>query len=233
MTIEILNQRVEALEKQLALFLNNEQETDKSKKPKKSNINNKFGQDVKSRAGSTRNGFANTFANNNSNSTTEKQVKERNEELGINPDICMYCNINPKEDNDHLIPQCCTKNSIYGQNNTLNRVPACSQCNGKKGGKVNHEFKLWLNKYCKWSQNKIDILFNWINKNKDNLFINEEGCKYLEEQYKHIDMFHEIFQNSCKNKEDIMINFIKHIAQYTSLRDKATQIFTETPVLLE
>jgi hypothetical protein len=35
MTIEILSQRIEVLEKQLALLLNTEQETDNSKKPKK------------------------------------------------------------------------------------------------------------------------------------------------------------------------------------------------------
>ena len=35
MTIETLSQRIEVLEKQLALLLNTEQETDNSKKPKK------------------------------------------------------------------------------------------------------------------------------------------------------------------------------------------------------
>ena len=194
---------------------------------------NKFGQDVKSRAGSTRNGYANTYANNNSKPTTEEQVKKRNEELGINPDICMYCLINHKEDNDHLIPQCCITESIYGQNNSLNRVPSCSQCNGKKQGKVNDKFKLWLKEYCNWSQNKIDNLFNWINKNREYLFINKEGCEYLEKQYKHINMIHDIFQKSCENKEDIMNNLLKNIAQDKFLRDKAIQILKETPVLQE
>lgn len=195
----------------------------KTIKSKKKN----FGQNVKSRAGSSRNGLANTYANNNSKPTTEKQVKERNEDLGINPDICMYCNINPKKDDDHLIPQCCTKNSIYGQNNSLNRVPSCSQCNGKKGGKVNDELKLWLKDYCKWSTDKIHNLFKWINKNKDYLFIDEEGCNYLEDQYKYINMFHDISQKSCENKEDIMINLLKNIAQDEFLRDKAKQIISK------
>ena len=179
----------------------------------KPTTNNSFGQDVKSRAASSRNGFANSYANNNSKSTTENQVKERNKELGIDPDICMYCNNNPKKDNDHLIPQCCTRKSIYGQNNNLNRVPSCSKCNEKKSGKVNDEFKFWLKDYCKWSQNKIDNLFNWINKNKDNLFIDEEGCNYLENQFNHINMIHDICQKSCEDNEDIMDNIIKYIAQ--------------------
>ena len=46
-------------------------------------------------------------------------------------------------------------------------------------------------------------------------------------------MIHDIFQKSCENKEDIMINLLKNIAQDKFLRDKAIQIFKETPVLQE
>lgn len=193
----------------------------------KPTTNNNFGQDVKSRAGSTRNGFNNTFAKNNSISITQEQVEERNQILNIIPNMCIYCNVKPKEADDHLIPQCCTKNSIYGHNNTLNKVPSCGLCNGSKGGRVNSQLKVWLKDYCGWCENKIDILFNWIEKNKDYLYINKKGCNYLDDQHKNINLIHDIFQKSCENKEDIMINIIKYIAKDSTLRDKANQIFAE------
>lgn len=194
----------------------------------KPNTNNNFGQDVKSRAGSSRNGFNNTFAKNNSKLVSQDEVKERNDLLKIDPNFCMYCGNKQKEADDHLIPQCCTKNSIYGHNNILNKVPSCSLCNGSKGGKVNLQFKEWLKDYCGWSENKISILFNWIEKNKDCLYINKEGCDYLDEQHKTINLIHNLFQKSCENKEDIMDNIIKYIAQHKILSDKTKQIMLKT-----
>lgn len=193
----------------------------------KSKGNNNFGQNVKSRAGSTRNGFNNTYAKNNSILVTQEELEKRNRQLDINPDICMYCCDKPKEANDHLIPQCCTTNSIYGHNNNLNRVPSCSSCNSKKGGKVNLELKLWLKEYCNWSENKINKLFDWIEKNKEYLYLDKEKCDYLNEQHKYINICHEIFQKSCENKEDIMDNLIKYIAKDSTLKHKAKQLILE------
>ena len=177
----------------------------------RSNNNNSFGQDVKSRAGSTRNGFNNTFAKNNIISISQEEIKERNQILNINHNKCMYCKVKPKEEDDHLIPQCCTRESIYGNNNALNKVPSCSLCNRSKGGKVNLDLKVWLKKYCSWSENEINILFNWIEKNKHNLQINKQDSDYLDEQHKHINKIHNILQKSCENKEDIMDNLNKYI----------------------
>ena len=139
----------------------------------------------------------------------------------------MYCKIQPKKDDDHLIPTCNTKYSVYGHNNNLNRVPSCSLCNGKKGGKVHSEFKLWLKEYCNWPQDKIDNLFKWIEENKKYLYLDKKNCDYLNEQHKYINTCHDIFQKSCENKQDIISNIIKHIAKDSTLRDKAKQIFAE------
>ena len=106
---------------------------------------NKFGQDVKSRNGSTRNGLNVSISNIHSEEVTNEQIEERNKKLSIDNNKCFYCgSINYKLVNDHLIPTCCTKYSIYGQNNNLNKVYSCESCNSKKSGKVNKEFKLWL-----------------------------------------------------------------------------------------
>ena len=179
---------------------------------KKNNVE-KFGQNVKSRAGSTRNGFNVTAANIYSELVTDEQIMKRNNILEINNKICMYCKKNAKTDDDHLIPTCNTSKSIYGQNNSLNKVPSCSTCNSKKSAKVDEELKLWLNDYCKWSKIKIDILFNWIKDNKKYLYLDEKICNYLNVNHQHINKIHEIFQSSCEKKEDIMSNLIDYLLQ--------------------
>ena len=167
----------------------------------------KFGQDVKCRSGSTRNGFNNTFANYNRKLVTKEQLLDRNNKLNIKPNICMYCKVHTsKITNDHLIPTCNTSTSIFGQNNDLNIVPACSSCNGTKGGKSGEELYKWLMEELNWSSEEVDVLSRWINDNKDYLYFNkEEDIKYIIEQHKDLNIVHDSVQKSCINKEPILI----------------------------
>ena len=173
---------------------------------------NRSGQDAKSRNGSSRNGYNVSVSNFHSKEITNEQIEERNKKLLIDNFECYYCGSkNRKLVEDHLIPSCCTKHSIYGQNNGLNIVYSCDSCNGKKGGKVNEEFKSWLKTYCKWDDIKINNLFKWIDENKENLQLNEELVKYLNSQHKHINIIHELYQSAAKKKEDIIENLINYV----------------------
>ena len=68
-----------------------------------------------------------------------------------------------------MIPSVSRKNSIYGQSNRLNIVPACNTCNSKfKSGKTPKElFELLRTNeiYNMWTEDKIEILKNWIEEN--------------------------------------------------------------------
>lgn len=182
----------------------------------KSTSNNNFGQDIKARAGTSRNGFNNTFAKNNCKEITPEEISERDKILKIIPNMCMYCKIKPKEANDHLIPQCRTQNSIYGQNNSLNKVPSCNSCNGSKGGKVDDEFRVWLKDKCNWSGKEISDLFDWIDYKRSYLYLDEKKCDYLNKQHKHINKFHNSCQKACINDEDIITTFIRDMANDTN-----------------
>tara|TARA_Y100000389_G_scaffold94844_2_gene91492 strand:- start:15548 stop:16141 length:594 start_codon:yes stop_codon:yes gene_type:complete len=165
------------------------------------------GQGVISRASSTRNGF-NVSADdynsiNNSMDPPPKLVEKRNNVLGIKHGTCFYCKENGNT-NDHLIPTCNTKYSIYGQNNILNIFPCCGNCNGSKSAKVNIQLKEWLktrNDY--WSEDKINVLFGWIEENKEYLYMNEEWIEYLNEQHKTINIAHDVMNFCAKFKKNI------------------------------
>ena len=173
--------------------------------------NKKFGQNAKSRAGSTRNGFNVSVSNTCSKDVLPEQITKRNDDLQIDINMCFYCKDNIYTDDDHLIPSCRTQLSIYGQNNMLNRIPSCKTCNGSKGGKTDEEFKKWLQSNCHWEDEKIKILFEWIEINTDNLYLDKETVEYLNTQHVHINKMHDIMQQSAEKKEDIMTNLIKHI----------------------
>ena len=170
--------------------------------------NNNHGQDVRSRAGSTRNGFNVSYANHNSVEPPPELVKERNEKLDIKDGLCLYCG-EEGNTNDHLVATCNTKYSIYGQNNSLNIVPCCRSCNGSKGGKVNSQFKKWLKDNHNWSQDKISVLFIWIEENKEYLLL--DAVQYLNGEHQTINILHDIMDKSAKNKESTMENLIKHL----------------------
>tara|TARA_B110000977_G_scaffold191432_1_gene263551 strand:+ start:1186 stop:1794 length:609 start_codon:yes stop_codon:yes gene_type:complete len=166
------------------------------------------GQGVNSRASSTRNGFNVSASNynsiNNSMNLPPKLVEKRNNILGVKHGTCYYCKENRNTTDDHLIPTCNTKYSIYGQNNILNIFPCCGNCNGSKSAKVNIQLKEWLktrNDY--WSEDKINVLFGWIEENKEYLYMNEEWIEYLNEQHKTINSAHNVMNICSKNKEDI------------------------------
>ena len=178
----------------------------------------KCGQDVKSRAGSTRNGYNVSFSNYNKEEISEEQIKQKNEELQINPNICFYCKTSNKEDGDHLIPTCKTKTSIYGQNNALNIVPSCKKCNSSKGSKEGEELKYWLKTYCNWDITMIDNLFITIEKNKKYLYFNKADSDYLNSQHIHINNFHEVAEKCAKEKKNIHEEMIKYyITNYPDL----------------
>jgi len=166
------------------------------------------GQSVISRASSTRNGFNVSASNNNSINNSmnlpPKLVEKRNNILGVKHGTCYYCKENRNTTDDHLIPTCNTKYSIYGQNNILNIFPCCGNCNGSKSAKVNIQLKEWLkarNDY--WSEDKINVLFGWIEENKEYLYMNEEWSEYLNEQHKTINITHSVMNICAKNREDI------------------------------
>jgi len=161
------------------------------------------GQGVISRASSTRNGLNVSVSNYNSMNPPPELVEKRNNILGVKHGTCHYCK-EKGNTNDHLIPTCNTKYSIYGQNNILNIFPCCGDCNGSKSAKVNIELKEWLktrNDY--WSEDKINDLFGWIEENKEYLYMNKEWIEYLNEQHKTINIVHDVMNICAKNREDI------------------------------
>ncbi len=172
-----------------------------------------FGQGIKARASTSRNGINNSFARYNSKTVTSDQIKNRNTVLNVDPELCMYCRDAFSKTDDHLIPACNTRDSIFGQNNYLNRVPCCKKCNSSKGGRVNQKFKTWLTKYALWSQKEIDTLFSWINQNKTYLYLEDDSVTYLKRQHQIIDKIHEIIEDSCKNKEEIADNLREYFAK--------------------
>tara|TARA_R110002072_G_C7817470_1_gene523072 strand:- start:66 stop:707 length:642 start_codon:yes stop_codon:yes gene_type:complete len=165
-----------------------------------------FGQGIKNRASTSRNAINNSYAKYKSKDVTPDQIKNRDTILNIDPELCMYCRDASKQTDDHLIPACNRTDSIFGQNNNLNRIPCCKKCNSSKGGNTGQKFKNWLENYSHWSVEKIDILFKWIDNNKAYLYLEDEAVVYLKRQHEISDVMHDIMEKSCKNQEEIFDN---------------------------
>ena len=124
-------------------------------------------------------------------------------ELNIDYAQCFYCEIDlstVEKNNDHLIPSCNTTYKIYGHNNCLNKVPSCSNCNGSKGGKVDNQLKKWLKSRCNWDDIKITKLFEWIMKNKEYLYLNDDLVKIIENGHETINLIHKTWEKCANNK---------------------------------
>ena len=180
----------------------------------------KLGQNVKNRAGSSRNGFATSVSNNSEIIITEEQINERNKTLEIDHTICLYCD---KKANtiDHFIPSCNTTESIYGCNNKLNCFPSCSKCNNSKGGKVNQKLKEWLpTRSPKWNPEKIDILINWCDNNKKYLYLSNEDIEYIQKNKEIIDKTHETWEECAKTKKSLNLETMHKLWLLSSEEDK-------------
>ena len=182
------------------------------------NSRKKKGQNIKNRAGSSRNGFATSVANNSEIIVTEQQVLERDNYLGIEKNVCFYCNQEAGV-TDHLIPSCNTTKHIYGSNNELNYVPSCAKCNGSKGGKVDKELEGWL-KLKGWNEEKIIRLRKWIIDNKEYIYLSNRDVKYIEETNISITKFHVTAEECVRLRKKVDFEIIKEYINNLSKEEK-------------
>lgn len=197
-------------------------------------VQEKFGQTVSNRSGSTRNGYAVSIANAHKITISYEQILSRNLELGIDDGQCYYCDIdltNAEKNNDHLIPSCNTTHKIFGHNNSLNKVPSCSKCNGSKGGKVNSNFAKWLKSEPRnWDDNKIEILFNWISKNQEYLYLNDNLVDVIIKVHETINLIHKTLQECSSSNSNVTIQIINALIKSLTNDEKKEIIIT--PIII-
>jgi len=162
-------------------------------------------QTMKGRAGSTRNGFVQSYSISRSPIITEKEVQNRDDLLNIDNNVCYWCKNNSMECLDHILPVCNTVNNIYSYTNKLCLFPSCSNCNSKvKGGKPWEKWKLvLLDKYkTVWSCEAVEILDCWINNNLKKLMFSQKDIGYINKQHDFINIVHNIGEYCAQTGKD-------------------------------
>ena len=164
---------------------------------------------VKGRTSSTKNGAVHSFVNYHApkDYTTDEEIASRNKHLGIKINVCFWCNTNPKEAMDHMVPVSCPKHNIIGTSSKLNMVPSCTRCNSHlKGGKPP---EIWIEHLQKhfpdvWTKGKVKKLRKYIDDNKSKLYFDENVTTYMfQELYPGIQKFHTVLEECIKNKNKL------------------------------
>ena len=196
---QLLEEIVKAFLQYKGELLDPDTVTDQRKYEKKLAKVPKAGALVKGRSASTKHGYVCSMSKEHGPKITEDEEKERNERLGIDPTVCFWCKKNKKECNDHLHPCVNTKESQYSFINALNIVPACNECNNKKGGTPLKEWVALLDECNGWDTERKEELLTWSAENKHKLLMPEDHCKFIEAKFVEIDENHTKYDNDIKN----------------------------------
>lgn len=158
-------------------------------------IGNKITNDMKARAGSSRNGCVIQLMNHlkELEPIPTGIVDKFYRITGIkeNPNKCFWCKkkLLKQIDKEHIIPTCKTKTAIYGTNYVINIVPSCKDCNGKKSAKTGEELKVFLRERS-WDEPNIEQFMTFIEENKKWYMADESKVEMLEEMFLEINDFH-------------------------------------------
>jgi len=158
-------------------------------------IGNKITNDMKARAGSSRNGCVIQLMNHlkELEPIPTGIVDKFYRITGIkeNPNKCFWCKkkLLKQVDKEHIIPTCKTKTAIYGTNYVINIVPSCKDCNGKKSAKTGEELKVFLRERS-WDEPNIEQFMTFIEENKKWYMADESKVEMLEEMFLEINDFH-------------------------------------------
>ena len=165
----------------------------------------KAGTTVKGRDTSSRHGFVVTYSKQNSPFISKGDIKDRNDLLNIQENICFWCKKHTRQCNDHAHPCVNSKKSEYSYTNALNIVPSCNSCNSKKGGLSLEEWIPFLD----WCEEDKKIYTRWLDENNHKLLFCQNQVEYLECQFKSINKIHELLHKSATMNIDItqFINF--------------------------
>lgn len=141
---------------------------------------------LKDRSSTLVNGFINTVCNNRTPSVVggdavAERVARRNSLLQVNSDACFYCGATGPVEQDHLVATCNSKEGIFGMNTHLNKFPACSSCNRKKGNK---SVDRWLSMLqvaypVRWTAYRMSVFRFWISTNRTRLEICRKDREYI------------------------------------------------------
>ena len=157
---------------------------------------------------------------------TEK-LAARNALLQIRIGHCLWCGDDTRKiTQDHLVPQCCRRDDVFGKNNPLNMVPACQPCNNYKSGKAPH---LWLSilgshRYTSWDAERVSALQSWIIAYRDDLYLSEVESKRIVDNLPQITRFSLFFEESALT--GVSINSLVYSDKNLSLQ--RPDLFTKT-----
>ena len=190
-------------------------------------IGNKITNDMKARAGSSRNGCVIQLMNHlkELEPIPTRIVDKFYRITGIkeNPNKCFWCKkkLLKQIDKEHIIPTCKTKTAIYGTNYVINIVPSCKDCNGKKSAKTGEELKVFLRERS-WDEPNIEEFMTFIEENKKWYMADESMVEMLEEMFLEINDFHSKMAKKIEDKCDHYYGPV-----YRLRRDRASTIIQQ------
>ena len=179
-------------------------------------------QQMKGRAGSTRNGFVRTYAPFHLPNINPQELIDRNELLGVDPAKCFWCKKTDVEAQDHYIPLCRPKQKMYGVPHPLNIFPSCHICNSNlKGGKSPEEWNKVLKEKLGWGDEEMNQLNTWRETNISKLTLANIHCLYLEENFLIITLFHQIGEMCAKTGKPMSDFITIHTEKLAELKAAA------------